>query len=176
MASKKAGRKSAKAPKVARKMGRPTDYKPEYVEQARKLCGLGATMPQIADFFGADVSTVERWAVRYADFRGALKVGREPADEAVEQSLYHRAMGYSHPSEQVMNVNGRIVRVPVMKHYPPSEVACLFWLKNRRPDTWREKTVATITVTPEEEARKIKVALDEMEASVPDAGATKKVD
>lgn len=35
----------------ATKKGRPSGYKPEYAEQARKLCLLGATDQEIADFF-----------------------------------------------------------------------------------------------------------------------------
>lgn len=34
--------------------GRPTKYKPEYVEQSAKLCALGATDMELADFFEVD--------------------------------------------------------------------------------------------------------------------------
>jgi hypothetical protein len=29
--------------------------------------------------------------------------------------------------------------VETMRHYPPDTTACIFWLKNRRPDLWRDK-------------------------------------
>lgn len=40
--------------------GRPTDYKPEYAEQAAKLCALGATDMDLADFFESD-PTEDDW-------------------------------------------------------------------------------------------------------------------
>jgi hypothetical protein len=31
------------------------------------------------------------------------------------------------------------VCVPYRQHVPPDVVACIFWLKNRRPDLWRDR-------------------------------------
>jgi len=74
--------------------GRPTKYKPEYAEQAKKLCHLGATDSQLADFFQVSVSTVSLWKVQHSEFSDALKGAKEEVDAKVEQSLYRRAMGY----------------------------------------------------------------------------------
>jgi hypothetical protein len=41
--------------------GRPTKYQPEFAEQAYKLCLLGATDPEMADFFEVCVATVQNW-------------------------------------------------------------------------------------------------------------------
>ena len=41
--------------------GRPTLFKPEYVEQAEKLAVLGATDEEIGDFFGVSARTIYRW-------------------------------------------------------------------------------------------------------------------
>ncbi len=48
--------------------GRPTKYKAEYAEQAAKLCKLGATDAQLADFFEVSVSTVNLWKVEHREF------------------------------------------------------------------------------------------------------------
>ena len=34
---------------------------------------------------------------------------------------------------------GKALEVAYTEHYPPDTAACLFWLKSRRPDRWREK-------------------------------------
>lgn len=117
--------------------GRPTKYKTEYAEQARKLCQLGATDDDLSDFFEVSRSTINLWKVKNKAFSDALKLGKDPADDKVERALFHRAVGYSHPEDDIRVVNGEIVVTPTMRHYPPDSTACIFWLKNRRPDEWR---------------------------------------
>lgn len=132
-------KRQARKPSAPRKPGRPTDYRPEYAEQARKLALLGATDIELADFFEVAVSTISRWKVMHEEFSEALKVGKEAADERVAQSLYHRALGYSHPEVDIRVVEGQIVQTPLIKHYPPDTTAAIFWLKNRRKEEWRDK-------------------------------------
>lgn len=122
------------------KTGRPTGFKPEVVEQARKLCELGATDVEMADFFQVAVSTFYLWKNKHPEFSEALKAGKAAADERVERSLYHKAIGYSFDSEKVFQHQGQIVRAPVREHVPPDTTAMIFWLKNRRPEDWRDKS------------------------------------
>lgn len=123
-------------------MGRPTAYKPEFAVQAVKLCELGATDVDLADFFGVDVRTVYRWKLNNPEFCQALKSGKEAADERVERSLYHKAVGYTHDAVKIfMPANAAApVYAPYREHVPPDTTAGIFWLKNRRPDMWRDKT------------------------------------
>lgn len=125
--------------------GRPTKYKPEYAEQARKLCGLGATDAQLADFFDVAISTICLWKVKYPEFSEAISVPKEVADSRVEQSLYRRAMGYEHDEVDIRVVNGEIVETPIRKYYPPDSTAMIFWLKNRNPEKWRETKAVELT-------------------------------
>jgi len=61
----------------------------------------------------------------------------------VADRLFLRARGYSHEAVKVMSRGGKEepVMVPYVEHYPPDTTACIFWLKNRRPDLWREKVL-----------------------------------
>lgn len=120
--------------------GRPSKFKTEYVEQARKLAELGATDREAADFFGVAESTLHLWKHQHREFSEALKVGKEIADNRVEQSLYRRALGYSHDAVKIMTVEGEVHVEPFVEHYPPDTTAAIFWLKNRKPDAWRDKT------------------------------------
>ena len=119
--------------------GRPPKYKPTFAEQARKLCLLGATDEDLADFFEVSVRTVIRWKSEHAEFCQALKVAKEEADNRVERSLYQRAVGYSYDSEKVFNYQGEVVRAATREHCPPDTTAQIFWLKNRKPAEWRDK-------------------------------------
>lgn len=118
-------------------MARPTKYKEEYCAQAKKLCELGATDVDLAEFFSVSVSTLNLWKLQHDKFSESLKLGKEPADERVKQSLYHRACGYSHPEDDIRVVNGELVITPTVKHYPPDTTACIFWMKNRDKENWR---------------------------------------
>lgn len=120
--------------------GRPSKYKPEFAEQAAKLCALGATDAQLADFFDVAVSTINLWKVQHPEFSESIKVPKEQANDRVEQSLYRRAMGYEHDETDLRVVDHAIVATPIRKHYPPDTTAAIFWLKNRRPAEWRDKT------------------------------------
>jgi hypothetical protein len=119
--------------------GRPSKFKPEFVEQAAKLCELGATDREIAKFFAVNEATLHRWKHDYPDFCESLKAGKVVADERVERSLFSRAVGYTFDSEKVFQFQGAIVRTKTVEHVPPDTTAMIFWLKNRRPAEWRDK-------------------------------------
>lgn len=120
--------------------GRPTRYRKEFAEQAEKLCRLGATDVELADFFGIDERTLNRWKQNHREFCQSLKEGKSQADAEVASKLFKRATGYSHSDTKFATHEGKITDArEYTKHYPPDTIACIFWLKNRRPDLWRDK-------------------------------------
>lgn len=122
-------------------------YKPEYDTQAHKLCLLGATDNQIADFFGVTERTINNWKENHETFFHSLKSGKLHADSIVADSLFNRAIGYSHPEEKVFNNQGVILTYDTTKHYAPDTTAAIFWLKNRQSQVWREKKEISLNVT-----------------------------
>lgn len=120
--------------------GRPSSYKPEYAQQAGKLCNLGATDMQMADFFGVTTSTFYLWRNTHPEFSESLKTGKNELDNRVEQSLYHRAMGFERDSVKIFcSKDGEVTQVPFREQVPPDTTACIFWLKNRQKEKWRDK-------------------------------------
>ena len=119
--------------------GRPTTYRPEFVELARNYASLGATNFEIAGFLGVCQSTFYTWKSAHPDFAAALKVGADVADQRVEDALYHRALGYSHDAVKIHVVDKAVVETPYVEHFPPDTQAASLWLRNRRPDKWRDK-------------------------------------
>lgn len=119
---------------------RPSSYKPEFAVQAEKLCKLGATDQDLADFFEVSTRTISRWRVEFDEFCQSLNTGKAPADEKVERSLYQKAVGYSFDAVKIFMPAGAPapVVVPYTEHVPPDTTACIFWLKNRRSDVWRD--------------------------------------
>lgn len=121
--------------------GRPSEYRDEYAEQARKLAVLGATDQEIADFFEIDVRTVYRWKHDHEAFCQALKAGKEIADERVERSLYQKAIGYEQDEVKIFMPGGALepVYAPFRAKIAADTTAAIFWLKNRRSQEWRDK-------------------------------------
>jgi hypothetical protein len=123
------------------KAGAPTLYKEAYNEQARKLCLLGFTDKELADFFGVCEDTIHEWKKVYPKFSESINKGKHVADGEVAQALYHRALGYSHPEDDIKAINGEIVITPTTKHYPPDTAAAFIWLKNRRSRNFKDKQI-----------------------------------
>lgn len=126
-------------------MARPSKYKKEFAEQARKLCLLGATDKSLAEFFEVTESTINKWKVDHKEFSESIKKGKEIADAEVASKLFHRATGYEHPEDDIRSVNGEIVITPTVKHYAPDTTAAIFWLKNRKKAEWRDKQDHEVT-------------------------------
>ncbi len=135
--------KNAKSP--ARREGRPSSYKPEYAELAHKFCLLGATDERLAELFGVCIATLHNWRSAHPQFLEAVKRGKDIADAEVAAALFHRAKGYTHPEDDIRTISlpagggSEIVITATTKHYPPDTAAAMNWLKNRQPETWREK-------------------------------------
>lgn len=127
------------------KRGRPTKYLKEYCEQAYKLCLLGATDAQLGDFFEVSEQTINTWKKKHPEFLESMKRGKDVADAEMAHSLFHRGIGYSHEAVKIItvsdgnNMGSHVEKVPYVEHYPPDTAAAFIWLKNRRPDLWRDK-------------------------------------
>jgi hypothetical protein len=94
--------------------GRPTKYDKAIVEDVRERALQGQTDEEIAAGIEVSRSTLALWKARHPEFSDALSAWKGEADDAVEHSLYLRALG-------------------------GDTTAMIFWLKNRRRETWRDK-------------------------------------
>ena len=123
-------------------MGRPSSFKPEFVAQAKKLAELGATDKEMASFFEVTLSTLYLWKNTHPEFSESLKIGKEVADSRVERSLYQKAIGYEQDDVKIFMPAGadEPVYAPFIAKVAPDTTAAIFWLKNRKPAQWREKT------------------------------------
>jgi hypothetical protein len=132
--------------------GRPTDYKDTYPDQAYKLCLLGATDKELANFFEVVESTINLWKLEHPKFSESIKDAKENADAEVAKSLNEKARGYRYTKMQPIKVkeviyeNGKRVKeterveiIPTEEVVPPDTVAGIFWLKNRRKINWRDR-------------------------------------
>jgi hypothetical protein len=115
-------------------------YKPEYVRFVYEMCLLGATNEVITRALGIHEKTFYRWQQEFPDFGEAVKAGKEVADAKVALTLYQKANGYSHKRQKVFcdPRSGSHQVIEYTENYPPDTAVMIFWLKNRRPDMWRD--------------------------------------
>lgn len=120
-------------------MARPSKLDELDLEQVRKLARKGWTDKEIADFYEVSEQTVNNWKQRNPEFLESLKLGKEEADRKVERSLFEKATGYSHADTHFSAYEGIVTQTPTIKVYAPDTTAAIFWLKNRKPEEWRDK-------------------------------------
>lgn len=128
------------------KRGRKSGFNARLTETIVRLSKSGKTNEQIADVLGISSRTLTNWMGKFDDLFLAVREARQVADELVEASLFSRALGYSHPEEKVFQYEGQIVTHETIKQYPPDTQAAMFWLRNRQPARWKEKTDSDVNV------------------------------
>jgi hypothetical protein len=112
----------------------------------------GLTDVQIAYNIGIAERTFTEWKERFSAISAALKRGKAPVDIQVENALLKSALGHKVTIKKPIKVKevkmkvgeGRIETERIEYadeevYIPPNSVAQIFWLKNRRPDKWRDK-------------------------------------
>jgi transcriptional regulator with XRE-family HTH domain len=135
-----------------------TLYDPEITPVAlRYMARAGLTNEEMARELGVTRRTLQTWQNDYKAVERALKEGKKHVDNLVEESLLSRALGMDYEEVTLKQVfpdpnaeepvNGAtpvVTEPPVIertvkkKKLAPDVTACIFWLKNRRPETWRD--------------------------------------
>ena len=106
----------------------------------------GLIEKQIAKNMGVAESTLRNWKNIFPEIAEALRKGKEVVDREVENALYKRALGYwVTETETTTYPDGTTKTTEKRRHIVPDTTAQIFWLKNRKPDQWREKNDLTLT-------------------------------
>jgi transposase-like protein len=135
-------------------MGRKSKYEeldidtrlPEIEQMARD----GYRDVDICKTLGISAPTFYAWMQKYEEFAEATRKGKEVVDAEIENKLLDNARGYTvwEETQELISavdpLSGRVVQQMttvkrVLKHIKGDTTAQIFWLKNRRPNEWREK-------------------------------------
>ena len=96
----------------------------------------GLSDEQIAHNMGIVPSTLYDWQKKHSEISESLKKGKEVVDREVENALLKSALGFRYTEDAVTN-KGDVVEVE--KYERPNVTAQIFWLKNRKKETWKDK-------------------------------------
>ena len=105
----------------------------------------GLTEVQIAQKMRIGERTLTDWKTRFPAILAALKKGKEVVDIEVENALLKRALGYEYTETMVEESEDGFKTRRTKKFIPSDVTAQIFWLKNRRPEVWREKQVVEVS-------------------------------
>lgn len=100
----------------------------------------GLTDEQIAKNIGISRASLYEWKKKEVDISDALKKGKEVIDFEVENALLKKALGYTITiKEEKLDKDGCVHTLEKDVHIPPDTTAQIFWLKNRKPNNWKDK-------------------------------------
>jgi len=112
----------------------------------------GLTNEQIAHNIGINPDTLYEWIKKYPEISDSLKQSKEVADRVVENALYKSALGAiceEITEERIWNKEKSkfemVVTKKITKKMPPNSTSIIYWLKNRKPDIWRDRQEITNT-------------------------------
>ena len=110
----------------------------------------GLTDEQIAQNMGIGNRTLYEWKQKYPQISQSLKRGKEVVDRQVEKALLKRALGYKYDE---VTIEKGVETKRVTKEVVPDTTAQIFWLKNRRPDKWKDKQDVEVSGLAEEKTK-----------------------
>ena len=128
---------------IARLPGRPADYDeliPPNLPAIMAMARRGVTKKEIAETLGISTVTLRDWENKHKPLANAMRWNRDLADAEVENALFRQATGYRYKTQQV-STKGVVVDVELWQ--APNTTAQIFWLKNRKPELWRDKQEIT---------------------------------
>ena len=120
----------------------------------------GLTDKDIAKNMRVSYSTLKEWKKRHAAIAEALSQGKDAADRVVENALYLSATGFTKTVRKPVKVKQidydpetgkkiaereKYIAVEEEIFVSPQVAAQIFWLKNRKPEQWRDKQEYTDT-------------------------------
>jgi hypothetical protein len=155
------------------------------LEQVTRLCKIGLSNNELAQYLGIEVATLRNWINDYPEFKEAVDRGRIEADANVADKLYQLAIGYEMEVEELKfnKAEDRWELFRYTRRYAPNVKAIIKWLNSRRPEHWSEthkvdhshtvthKTVEEINMegfTPKEKDFMLKVMRNQLDDGIKD--------
>jgi transposase-like protein len=128
--------KKTKETTTPAKRGQPTKYDPAFIPVVQNLVARGFTNYEIAETLDVDERTLYNWRREHEELAQALQRSKELIDAQVEASLLMKANGFERKVQKA-TASGKVVTVT--EYFPPSDGAIQFYLRNRKPEQYREQ-------------------------------------
>lgn len=111
-----------------------------FMKEIGQMARNGATEAEIAAKLNVALSTFKKYKTEHPELKEQLLATKELADLDVEAALYSRAIGIEvKETTEIIDPKGRVTKKTVTKELPPDTSAALFFLKNRKPELWKDR-------------------------------------
>lgn len=133
--------------------GRKKKYNETFPKKALELAERGLNDKEISEQLGISQTVFYEYRNKYPEFSEALKKGKQPIDNLVENALLKRALGYEieeKTTEVKIGDDGKPIPASIKttkKHISGDVTAQIFWLKNRKPNEWRDRQEIDAKIT-----------------------------
>ena len=122
----------------------PTALDIQKAEVAALTC---KTTEEFCEFLDIDELTFKIWATKSPGYIKAVNKWKELATIEIERSLAKRATGFTKKTKKdVVTRAGTIETLETETYYPPDTAAVQFWLKNKNPEEWKDKSEVDVNV------------------------------
>ncbi len=126
----------------------------------------GLTDEQIAHNMGINIATLYRWKEKYCDICESLKRGKDVVDRQVENALLKRALGYEYEEVKKKFECGVMTeRTVTKKEVIPDVTAQIFWLKNRKRETWADRQNIEISQPIDDSIKEMEAYFEQLKES-----------
>lgn len=126
----------------------------------------GLTDEQIAHNMGINIATLYRWKEKYCDICESLKRGKDVVDRQVENALLKRALGYEYEEVKKKFERGVMTeRTVTKKEVIPDVTAQIFWLKNRKRETWADRQNIEISQPIDDSIKEMEAYFEQLKES-----------
>lgn len=126
----------------------------------------GLTDEQIANNMGVNKATLYRWKEKYCDICDTLKRGKDVVDRQVENALLKRALGYEYEEvKEKFEGNVMTERTVTKKEVIPDVTAQIFWLKNRKRETWADRQNIEISQPIDDSIKEMEAYFEQLKES-----------
>lgn len=119
--------------------GRKPALGPHDLERIEELAAGGLSKYEIAESLGISRQTLHEYCRANPDYTDAITRGKEKSIPKVENSMHKLARGYTVQEEDIRVIGKKVVRIPILKHYPPNERAQHLILQHAETGSWRQR-------------------------------------
>lgn len=129
-----------KAPPI-RAESEPTNiFWPDRIDHVTAIAMKGMTDEEMASVMGVSPALLDSWRKFYPEFNKAIEDGRTLPDQQVIAALHKNAVGYEREVDVVVRGRRGAVVLQTKQYYPGETAAQRYWLNNRQPANWKERS------------------------------------
>ena len=118
----------------------PAIFWPDRIDHVKAIAMRGLADNEMASILGVSEPLLNSWRKYYPEFNQAIEDGRSLPDQQVLAALHANAIGYERDQDVVVRTRRGSEIVTAKVFYPGETAAQRYWLNNRAPKYWKDRS------------------------------------